>query len=474
MDQPTQVVPEPAPVTRSHDPLAVALANASLLSAGYLMLGRRKLAVVTGLVTVVLVVLLVSVARSVWFEVVVLGWWAALIAHGWFLGGGRNQPVAVRRQRLLALGVAVPVLLAVGLLRFDTARIERTVTEARHSGDCAQALTALDRVWLGHRVADAPLTARGERTVQACQRLQTAKDKLTTALNGDTDALKVGFDGLASVLAELPGHEKMVDVVLDGFLGGLPAKNPCHTVAVTDWLRQRQASNNALDRSADIVVRTAPAALVGCGDDLMAATDLEKARTRYQQLLDQYPGDELAAKAQEGITQATLAVELANVRSLLEGSTSTQPEYCSKPAKYSGAAPYGKGRTNHALFYGVDEYTSKLPANWRAADAAQAVLVICVDEKEYGTRVRTCPYESKSAIGGSTDVTFRKIAIPVKAYELRTGKLVVDTKVQIGGASCPKVLSYTTYITDFGPPSEVYVTDADADVRAGFGSLITP
>ncbi|MEJ3746370.1 hypothetical protein WEI85_24150 [Actinomycetes bacterium KLBMP 9797] len=470
MDQPRRTMPELMPVARSVDPLAVALANASLLNAGYLMLGRRKLAVVAGLVTVVLIALLVS-ARSVWFEVVVFLWWAALIGHGFVLAGGGIERVDARRQRLVALGVTVPVLLTVGFLRFDAARIERSVTDARRSGDCAQALTALERVEFGHRVADAPLTARGDRTIQACQRLQTARDKLTTALYGDTAALEAGFGDLASVLAEVPGHEKMVDVVLDGFLGGLPAEDPCHTVTVTDWLRQRQASDNVLDRSADIVPRTAPAALVGCGDDLMAANDWQTARTRYQQMLDQYPGDELTAKAQDGVKQATLAIELANVHELLEGPTSTQPEYCSNPARYSGAAPYGKG-TNRALFYGNGEYTRRLPAKWRAADAAQAVLVVCAGEEEYGTPVRTCFYENKSLPQFPRAVTFHKVAIPVKVYELRTGKLVANRKVQIGGASCPRVLRYSYYYTDLGPPSQVYVTASNADVQAGFKSLI--
>ncbi|HEY0803455.1 MAG TPA: hypothetical protein VGD84_00250 [Pseudonocardiaceae bacterium] len=271
----------------------------------------------------------------------------------------------MRGQRLVALGVTIPVLLAVGLLRYDAAGIERTVTDARHSGDCVRALTFLHRIWLGHRVADAPLTARADKTVQACQRLHAAQDQLSAGLTGDLDALKAGFDGLSSVLAELPGHEKMVDVVLDGFLGGLPTQDACQTAPVTDWLRQRQPSHDGLDRSFGVVAHIAPAALVGCGDNRMAANDWAAARSRYQQLLDLYPGNELTAKAEEGVRQATLAIELANVRSLLQGSTGTQPAYCSQPAQYGGAAPYGKG-TNPALFYGNDEYTNRLPAQWRA------------------------------------------------------------------------------------------------------------
>src|SRR5205809_338768 len=77
MDDPTYAVPEPAPPAgaQAHDPLAVALGNASLLSVGYLILGRRKLAVAAGLVTIALVSVLVSVARP-WCQVVVLVWWA--------------------------------------------------------------------------------------------------------------------------------------------------------------------------------------------------------------------------------------------------------------------------------------------------------------------------------------------------------------------------------------------------------------
>ncbi|KUL23233.1 tetratricopeptide repeat protein [Streptomyces regalis] len=472
MDYPTHTVPsEPAPPEgRAHDPLAVALGNASLLGVGYLMLGRRKLAVAAVVVTVVLVSVLASVARP-WCEVVVLLWWAAVIAHGWFLAARRTRRVAVRRLRLVALGVTVPVLLTVGLLRFDASRIERSVTGARESGDCADVLTAQDRVWFGHRIADAPLTVRGDETVQACHRLRTAKDRLTTGLTGDTGALKAGFATLASVLTD-PGNDKTVEAVLNGFLSGLPAKEPCDTVTVTDWLRERKPSHNVLDRSADTATRTAPAALVGCGDDLLADKDWEKARTRYQQLLDQYPDDALTAKARGGVKKTTLTIELANVRSLLKGSTYLEPEYCDTPAKYSGAAPYGKG-TNRALFYGNKYYADLLPAEWKATDAAHAVLVVCADDDEDGTAVRTCPYENKTFPQFPRKVTFHKIAIPVKVYELRTGKLVADRKVQIGGASCPEVLEYETYgPTDLGPPSDVQVTESKADVRDAFRPLI--
>ncbi|WP_030430211.1 tetratricopeptide repeat protein [Allokutzneria albata] len=468
MDQPTQAepVPEEEAGVRPPDPLVVALANASLLSAGYLVLGRRKLAAATGLVTVVLLILLATVLRTWWFTVIVLLWWAGLIWHGWFLAGGR----AAGRGRLVLLALTLPVVLVVGLLSFDAARVEEQVAQARGAGDCARAVDVLEQLWFGHLLVDPTVIIRGELTTEACRRAGTAKDKLALALTGRTDVLKEGFDHLASVLAELRGHEKVVDVVLDGFLSGLPAKNPCHTAVVTDWLRERKPTGNALDRSTTVVARTAPAALVACGEEMMAAKDWQLARQRYQQLLDVYPGHELTAKAQEGVKQATLAMELANVRNLLRGS---QPAYCSRPAQYSGAPAYGKG-TNRALIYGNSEYADKLPAEWKAADAADAVLVVCAGKTEFGAAVRTCPYQSKLNPRIPVQVTFHKIVVPVKAYELRTGRQVTDTKIEIDGSACPRVLTYTRsrLLADIGPPSQVHVITTDDKVHAAFGSFI--
>ncbi|WP_433179850.1 hypothetical protein [Actinoallomurus sp. CA-150999] len=470
MSSPTFAVPKPEPPeARVHDPLAVAVGNASLLGVGYLMLGRRRLAVAAGVVTVVLFSVLVSVARP-WFEVVMLLWWAAVIVHGWFLAGGRTNRVAVRRQRLVALGVTGSVLLVLGLLRFDATGIERSVADARADGDCTKVLTAQHKVWFGHRMADAPLTARGDKMAQACHRLHTARADLTAGLlTADPLRLKAGFGILAAVLSE-PGNDRTVSAVLNGFLSGLPTNSHCRTASITDWLRHRRPSHNALDRSADTATQTAPAALVACGDDLMAAKDWTNARMRYQQLLDQFPGDERTAKAREGVTQATLKIELANVRRLLEGDTDEQPEYCSKPAKYSGAPPYGGG-TNRALFYGNDHYTDKLPSSWRTTDPAHAVLVVCADDEDSGSAVETCPYRSRSS-GTVSDVTFHKIAIPVKVYELRTGRLVAKRKVQIDGESCPSTISYSDFGgIDTGPPDQD-VTPSKADVRDAFSPLI--
>ena len=469
--------PQPAPTTRSRDPLAVAIANASLLGAGYLALRRRKLAIATAFVTVVLLTVLATAARNVWMEVAVLAWWAVVIVHGWLSARRRRSPQEdARRQRLIALAVTLPVLLVVGFFRFDASRIEGDVTEARGDGDCGRALAVLDTLGAAHRVIDAPMTVRGEITARACHRLRVAGDDLDAALTGDLAALESGFGRLADVLAELPGHERMVERVVDGFLAGLPIDDPCETAAITDWLDEREPAGNALDRGVDVVARVAPAAIVTCADNRAAANDWQRARAGYQQLLDQYPGHELTGKATEGVQQATRALELANVRSLLAAAYGdVQPAYCSRPAAYSGAPAYRAQNPNRALMYGNSTYTGKLPREWMAGDAADAVLIVCAGKTELGAAVQTCPYESKSPLGGYRNVTFHKIAIPVRVYELRTGQVVHDTKVEIGGSSCPPILRYTRFTSiDPGPPSQVHVTPSDTDVHAPFNQMINP
>ncbi|GAA2406755.1 hypothetical protein GCM10010420_38520 [Streptomyces glaucosporus] len=482
--------PEPAPAAeRTHDPLAAALGNASLLGVGYLMLGRRELAVATGTFTLALLYVDFRAARP-WCEAVLLLWWAALVAHGWFLAGGRRGRTVARGQRLLALGIACAVLLPVGFVRFDAARIERSVADALGRGDCSRVLVLQDGVRLHHRVVGAPPAARSDETAELCDRLLEAGARLGTRLSDEDglphtagtsgtadvdDGLEEEFRVLASVLED-SANEKAVETVLNGFLDDLPADEACRTVTVTDWLDRRLPTHDVLDRYSGAVERaverTEPAALAECGDDLADFEQWQDARDHYRRLLARYPDDERADEARKGVVRATRAIELENVTRLLSETDGEQPRYCSKPSKYSGAAPYRKGKTNRALFGGPTEYTDQLPRKWRTDDPAKAVLVVCVGEAKFGTSVRTCPYEYGPAWTDSTNVTFHKVAIPVKAYELRTGKLVADRTVEIGGTSCPHSLSYHTFGGfDPGPPDQ-YVTPSDADVRAGFESLI--
>ncbi|WP_280397363.1 hypothetical protein [Nocardia carnea] len=465
--------PESAEVgARRRNPLAVALANASLLGVGYLMLGRRRLAAATLTATLALVAILVFAARSFWFEVVVLLWWSAVTAHGLRLATrqpGHGRPRTPARQWLLATAVTVPVVLALALIRIDAHAIDQSVADARAEGDCARAISAANRLWAGHYLAGAPLTARIDQTGRVCALLDDAEKKLSLAAAGDIAALITGYELLNRVLTEWPGHEAMAARVLDEFLALLPGPGDCANAAVTDWLRERAPRGPVLGRAADAVDRVAPAALVGCADTLLKIGEWEQARDRYRQLLELYPQHALADRARKGVTRATQLIELDQLRALLRPAPgNTQPAYCRTPRPYSGAVPYRTARPNKALLFGNDSSTTQFPADWRAGDAADAVLILCVGETEFGSAVETCTYESHSN-HRLFDLTFRKKAIPLRVFEVRTARLILDTRVEIGGATCPAKM-YT-----FGDPGpDHYVTTTEADVRAAFAPVIDP
>jgi hypothetical protein len=308
--------------------------------------------------------------------------------------------------------------------------------------------------------------------------LAEAADELDTALAaGDTEALTDGFGHLSTVLGEFSGQEDEVEDVLDGFLDGLPLEDPCDTKDITDWLGDRPTSGDTLDGAADIVPRIAPAAIVGCGDDFLGDHYWEQARSQYEQLLDQYPGHDLAAEAEDGLEQAETAIELANLRDLLRPEyAGEQPAYCDNPAPYRGADPYRGGGPHQALMFGNDKHEGLLPNSWLANGAADADIVICVGETKMGTPVATCQYESDLGIYGYEDVTFHKRKVPVRVYEVRTGELISDTALQVDGASCPAVLHYETspYFDFNSPPSDVYVTWEESELRAAYEPLIFP
>ncbi|MGW3729013.1 tetratricopeptide repeat protein [Streptomyces sp. NPDC000851] len=489
MDEPAYAADEPPEVRAERDPVAVAVGNASLLGVGYLLMGRRGLFFAAGTVTVALVWTAVSVAET-WCEAVLLLWWLLVVAHGWLLarGGlkrrrlGQQEPAPLAQlhpappgpqgparlgQWLRALAVTVPVLLVVGLLRFDAHAIEDRVTEARESGDCVGVVTAQEDVWFGHRLVGAPQAARGDVAVEACGRLDEARAELSAGLlDADVEALGAGYAMLSALLKE-PGNDKTVETVLDDFLGGLPTDDACETVRITDWLRARKPGNDVLDRSSATADRTAPAALLGCGDDLLGEQQWTQARSRYRQLLDEHPDDARTKQARSGLRKVTLGIQLDHVRELVHDTKSNATGgYCAAPAKYSGAPAYRKG-SNPALFVGDDEYTEKLPDRWEAQIPEDAALIVCVGTASFGTAVETCPYRDSDSGGPTRNVTFHKIRVPVKAYELRTGKLVADRSVQIGGTSCPYFLTY------YGvAPSAEYVEPSASDVRNAFSSIV--
>ncbi len=468
--------PEPpdaprTPASPPCDPVAAALGNASLLGIGYLLLGRRQLAALVVAGTGWLLYVTASTADT-WAETLLLAWWAACTAHGWSLAHGRAEHAARRGQRAGTLAVAVAVLVTAVLLRVDANGIHSRVDEAREDGDCEAAVAAQGEVWWGHRLAGAPVVEPGDAVVDACRRLERAASALAAAeRDGDTEDLKRGFSILAEVLRQ-PGNEATVATALTTFLDALPTRNSCDTADLTAWLRDRKPTRDVLDRSAATATRTQPAALLECGDALMAEGNWQQARTRYQHLLDAYPHDARTSEARSGVRKAALAIELDTVRRLVETTYSANSGYCATPAKYSAAPPYRKG-SHRALFLGDTEYTGQLPGDWRTDDPTKAALVICADTARNGADMETCSYENKQFEHFPHEVTFHKVKVPLKIYELRTGKRINPHSIQISGTSCPSVLHYEYYGTyDYGPGSEELASTTTSDIRDAFRPIV--
>jgi hypothetical protein len=515
------------------DPLAAALGNASLLGIGYLLLGRRRLAKVSVFVTLALAVLLATV-RQVGVERVVLLWWVFVIGHGWYLARSRlrrtgpgaaslaspgtaPQPAAAppaAGQRVIAALVTVPVLLAVGLHRSGAEDIRRRAAEAHRDGDCERALSILDELSIRHRVANGPLTVRTDAEAEACRLLTLAKrqersdrplaartlqryaahpaalwqgaddhratvllaqaaGEFDAALTGDVKALKAGYERLDSVLKEFPRREQDAGKVVDRLLDRLPVKNACDTRAIADWLRARSKREDVLDRARSGAAKLAPVALVECGDDLAADKRWKEARKAYRALVADYPDHKLVATAKRGIRKATLAIQLANVKKLIKpGGSGGLPAYCSKPARYEGAPRYRGSGPHRALLFGQKEHRAELPSSWLTNDPADATLVICAGETEFGTKVRTCSY--RTTFNRTVSVSFYKEKIPVRVYELRTGALFTKTNLQISGKTCPHYIYYSSYYIDDDPPSRQLVEPTRADIRAAYRPLINP
>ncbi len=73
----------------------------------------------------------------------------------------------------------------------------------------------------GHRLVAAPVAARGDAVVEACERLDTAGGYLSGGLTDDLDSLETGFRRLGAVLGE-PGNERTVRATLTASSAGCP------------------------------------------------------------------------------------------------------------------------------------------------------------------------------------------------------------------------------------------------------------
>lgn len=514
----------PLSPTARCDRFAVALANASLLGIGYLILGRRGLALANACCGIALVTTLAVVDPPAWWlRVPLLVLLAAAPLHGWFLAGSHgsvpDRPWRVSTQRVVALATAAPVLLSLAGLRFDAHRIEQAAAAEHREGDCVRAVAEWDRFGPAHQAADGLTAVRAREARQACVLLLEAESvaetdrlraerllrsyqahpgalwegasdrradllivqaeiELHRALQGAHKDAEEGFERLASVLRGSPDHEGRIRSVLDAFVDDLLDTDPCRRKQIADELSGGEPATGertgalpaggkaggALRSAYSAIEQATPAAILACADETRPL-DPKAARAHYRQLLDEYPDHPLAARAERGLVKARQAIELEKVRELVRPPFPDVPDYCDNPAPYSAAPPYrGKG-PHRAMLFGND-HEQTFPKSWRADDVADAVLIICAGEADYGTAVETCPYESEISVTGAVDVTFHRKRVPIRVFEVRTGRLVTETNVEIDGAGCPEVLEYETYLPhDLGPPSQVYVDPSRSDVR---------
>ncbi|GAA0581323.1 hypothetical protein HPO96_07930 [Kribbella sandramycini] len=373
----------------------------------------------------------------------------------------------MKRAVVVGLVAAGAVVAAAGVVRYDVGRIDGVVLEARAAGDCAVVRAAAERYHLVHKVVGRSAVRRSEADVAACGRLDAAGVMLDRAVHGSERDASQGVGVLDQVLAD-PEQLAGVRVVVDRFVAALRVTEPCLAGRIAEEVRGRAERKELQERIGTAIAEVGPRATSACADELVKQADWKGARQLYQQVIERYPDDLRVAAAKAGAQRATEAIELADVRGLVDPDSGT---YCDNPAKYSAAPPYRKG-LNRTILLGdeLDPYASRLPKAWRTSDPKAATIVVCVDVAQ-GKAVRTCPYQSKLGFG-PVWVTFRKVVFNLKTYELRTGRLIRSGKVEVDGTSCPRRLYYQA-ATDFSNPEpNQFVTPTSAGLRAAFQPTI--
>ncbi|TCC08096.1 tetratricopeptide repeat protein [Kribbella soli] len=446
---------------RPHDPLAVALGNASLLGLGYFLI-RRWFFGILGLAGTAVLLVLMYQRKDAAYQFGLIAWGLLQVLHGLFLATRAPERTASIPKRIVAAVITLAVVASGVVLKRDAADVADRVTAARRAGDCAKVVQAQGEVWFGDRLVSGKDMDRGDGDVETCGRLDTARGHLSAAAGlTDVSSLRQGYDILGPIASD-PRQQATAGVVMDRFVKDLQAMEPCAQITMTAWLRTRKLSSTLLDRANAVVPRIEPNALLACADGYASRENWVTARATYQRLIATYPKAKQTARARAGLVKATLAIELDNVRSLLLDGA-----YCSSPAKYSGAKPYHRG-FNPAVFLGDgSQYADQLPAAWSIDDPYRATIIVCTDTPGMGAAVQTCPYvpETNPYGGEVTYVTFRKVTVPTKVYELRTGRLVASATVQMSGEACPYRLSSSS--TDVES-----VTPSDAQVQAAFRPFV--
>ncbi|TDD60384.1 hypothetical protein E1263_11455 [Kribbella antibiotica] len=375
-----------------------------------------------------------------------------------------------RRWMFLVPGALVLALVvAAGIVRYDAGRIDSVVVGAREAGDCTTVQLAAAQFDSLHRIVAAGKAKRAKEDVAACDRLDGADAEFKAALWSTTGQAKGALGVLDQVLAD-PRQRGTTTAVLDDFLANLRVTDSCSAVVLADQLQARKVSPVLQERIRSALVEIEPAALRACAAERMKDSAWDEAHNLYRRAVDRYPDDLRAGEARAGAVKANQQQELENVQELIDDPES----YCDSPARYSAAPPYRRG-LNRAVVLGssIENYAARLPKQWRTNDAAAATTVTCA-EVAMGKAVRTCPYLPKLGFE-SIYVTFHKMVLSLKVYELRTGKRVVNKKILVDGLACPNTLHYQSSTGFSDPDPAQFVVVPDKNLRAAFQpSIVRP
>ncbi|WP_026922195.1 hypothetical protein [Glycomyces arizonensis] len=468
------------------DPFAALIGNATLLGIGYLLLGRRRAAAMTLVVTIWLVAFVAASPQSPWWRIVLAAWWIATMLHTFWLvrpERGRapeaplvdlHEPEARRRGRVFAGAVVCLMAMAVVGIRFDGAQIMEAAEAAHRDGDCEGATAATASLDATHRVADAAVVRAAAENDEACELLLAAFDRDDPLESAETlqsymeqpgalwegagparaDRLLRGalaplnewsigivrsaFDVLASTLDASPDQSAAAREVVEGFLENLAdhqAEEACEVKAVHDWLFNEHWGHPELDEPVAAVGDQVPPVLLGCAREQFEGGMLDAAQDLYGQFLADFPDHELAPEAAAELEQVETAIEREHVSGLLSGG-----DYCGSPAPYRAAEPYDEGGTNPMWLFGLDS-EADLPGSWTTNAVDETVLVVCVEGPERGSFIESCEYEEVGTGDYLGSVRFYANEFTVEAYELKTGERIERYSVELGG-ECPYYLTF--------------------------------
>lgn len=486
---------------------AAAAGNASFLGIGYLILGRRLLAVTAAAGSILLLLLLAADEPPAWpWRAALLAWWLAAVVHGGHLGAKRDRPAGAaprpgRGPRAAAPAAFALTLIAVAAVAVNARWAAHDLTRAHEDGDCDTVEAAAESFGPHHGVVDPWAVLDADDQAEACAhvlaaaeareddpiaaiealtayldhpaahwdgagdlrsavRLETAAAAFGKAYTGGSSALGEAFDLLGAVVESDPDQAGAAQAVVDDFTEGLTAAGDhCRVYTVIEWIganADRVAGFGGVTEAAEEV---APEAVFGCAEDAFASGNYSLAEKAYRQFADEYPDHEQAGAAQAGL-------EVAMVRRLLSGwpeSEVERPAYCDSPAPFAAAPAYSGSGPHRMALFGFDT-AEALPPDWLASDITDAALLVCAGEPEQGAVIGSCDYT------GGVAVDLYSVRYPVEVFAVRTGELVYEGGLDMHGGGegdCPFLLDY------YGdPPESETVTPTDQDARDAFASLV--